>query len=137
MKILVNEIPPDGMTVKGELSPSKLDLDTGHISFSSPISVECFLMKLKDDLIADCKLTTKARETCSRCLAEFDVDIKKQLQLHYELRGQLSIELDDNLKDEIILDCPIKILCSKDCKGLCPQCGKNLNEGPCNCKGRE
>ena len=135
MKVLVNAIPPEGLSVKGELNSAKLNLDTKQINFLSPINTECFLTKVKGDLFARCRLTARVKETCSRCLAEFDMDIKKDVDLHYELKGELSIDLDDNLKDEIILDYPMKILCGKDCKGLCLRCGGNLNEGPCGCKG--
>ncbi len=134
MKILVNEIPPEGLNIKGELDPAKLNLATKQINFSSPIKVKCFLTRSRDDLFAKCKLTTRTKETCSRCLTEFDMNIEKDVDLHYELKGELSIVLDDSLKDEIIIDYPMKVLCKQDCKGLCPQCGKNLNEGPCNCK---
>ncbi len=134
MKILVNEIPPEGLSIAGKLDPAKLNLDTKQINFSSPIDVECFLTKTKDDLFAKCTLTTQVRETCSRCLTEFYMKLQKEVNLHYELKGELSIQLDGALKDEIIIDYPIKILCKEDCKGLCVQCGKNLNEGPCDCK---
>ena len=88
----------------------------------------------KDDLFAKCRLTAQTKEICSRCLTEFDMNIEKDVDLHYELKGELSIMLDDSLKDEIIVDYPMKVLCREDCKGLCPQCGKNLNKGPCSCK---
>jgi uncharacterized protein len=45
----------------------------------------------------------------------------------------LAIDLNPDIREEIILVYPIKPLCSIDCKGLCPKCGKNLNEGKCNC----
>ena len=37
------------------------------------------------------------------------------------------------LRDDILLDLPTKFLCTDDCKGLCPTCGKDLNDGPCQC----
>lgn len=133
MKVLINEIPPEGLDLKGELNPAKLNLCTEQISFSSPVYVDCFLTKTKEDLFAKCRLTAKIKQTCSRCLCEFDMDIAKDVELYYELKGQMSIELDDDLKDEIVVDYPMKILCRRDCKGLCPQCGKDLNEGECGC----
>ena len=48
-----------------------------------------------------------------------------------------SIELDDLLREDILLELPTKFLCKPDCKGLCPQCGKNLNEGKCSCSARQ
>jgi len=43
------------------------------------------------------------------------------------------IDLDEYIRDYAVLAVPMKNLCSEDCKGLCPKCGKNLNEGTCNC----
>lgn len=48
-----------------------------------------------------------------------------------------SIELDDLLQEDILLELPTKFLCKPDCRGLCPQCGKNLNEGECDCSARQ
>ena len=48
-----------------------------------------------------------------------------------------TVELDDILIPELILDMEMTVLCREDCKGLCPKCGKNLNEGPCGCDLRQ
>lgn len=44
------------------------------------------------------------------------------------------LDLDDFVYQEIQLYLPQKMLCKEDCKGICPRCGKNLNEGDCDCK---
>ena len=51
----------------------------------------------------------------------------------YPLEGD-GIDLDEVLRSCLILDMDTKFLCREDCKGLCPDCGKDLNEGPCECK---
>ena len=43
------------------------------------------------------------------------------------------LDLDELIRADILLELPTKFLCSPDCKGLCPKCGRNLNEGPCGC----
>ncbi len=47
------------------------------------------------------------------------------------------LDLDRLLQEDILLDMPAKFLCREDCKGLCPACGKNLNDGDCGCDRRE
>ena len=47
------------------------------------------------------------------------------------------IELDDIFVPELIMDMEMSVLCREDCAGLCPKCGKNLNEGQCACDRRE
>ncbi len=49
---------------------------------------------------------------------------------YYQGEGLL---LEDVLKEQILLAVPIRVLCSEDCQGLCPQCGQNRNVSPCNC----
>ena len=44
------------------------------------------------------------------------------------------MDLDELIRTDILLELPTKFLCKEDCKGLCPTCGKNLNEGACNCQ---
>jgi len=44
------------------------------------------------------------------------------------------VDLDDILREQILLAEPFKHICKTDCKGICQKCGKDLNEGPCNCK---
>lgn len=46
----------------------------------------------------------------------------------------MKFDLDPLVREDIFLTLPQKILCKENCKGLCQYCGKNLNEGPCNCK---
>lgn len=43
------------------------------------------------------------------------------------------LDLDELMRADILLELPTKFLCKEDCKGLCPVCGKNLNEGSCDC----
>ena len=44
------------------------------------------------------------------------------------------VELEEVLKEQIFLAVPMQILCSEDCKGLCPNCGQNKNVASCDCK---
>ena len=47
------------------------------------------------------------------------------------------LDTDALLRDDILLELPSKFLCKDSCKGLCPKCGKNLNEGKCDCPEKE
>ena len=49
------------------------------------------------------------------------------------LQGE-ELDIDDLLETAFILDMESKSLCRPDCKGLCPKCGKDLNDGPCGCR---
>ncbi len=48
--------------------------------------------------------------------------------------NDMRLDLDELITEDINLSLPVKFLCSDDCKGICPQCGTNLNKSACNCK---
>ena len=68
-------------------------------------------------------------------MSAFKVDLNKNLKLNYTAdNAKPLIDLDPDIREEIILDYPLSPLCKPECKGLCPKCGKNVNEGKCSCK---
>jgi uncharacterized protein len=88
-----------------------------------------------------------AELSCSRCLKEFDQSIHAPLNLTFALTTDiLEEDLDvERLADGLYVDprpeiigtllseLPYKTLCRTDCLGLCPECGADLNDGPCGC----
>lgn len=135
MKICVNEITQDGLDLEEEISPKEINLDVVQVHPVSDIKVKAHIEKEKDIVTVSCDIKADEKRVCSRCLDEFAFLFEKKENFIYSLNGKHIIELNDNIKDTIILDYPIKQLCKPDCKGLCFYCGKNLNEGLCDCKG--
>ncbi len=92
----------------------------------------------------DCKLVGKIKfsyETvCDRCTKDLNetvnVSIDKEINLvdteEEFLEGSV-LDLDKLIFEEIYLNLPVKTLCKDDCKGICSQCGADLNEGTCDC----
>jgi uncharacterized protein len=101
------------------------------------------------------KLSTQLEIACARCLEAVPYDVDRSFELLF--RPQLvnvgpdeaemqdkdaeiafyegdGVELEDILREQILLAVPIKIVCRDECKGMCPQCGKNLNTGECHCE---
>ena len=93
-------------------------------------------------------VTTTIHGICDRCAAEFDRDIdfpidvvlvtelnseENEDEWVFPLEGD-SADLDDIVRTVFVLNLDSKLLCRDDCKGLCCECGKNLNEGPCLCQ---
>ena len=89
---------------------------------------------------------------CARCgkPVEYDKETDVEFLLVKELEGEEDdlrddvylvesdvVELDDILIPELILDMEMAVVCDEDCKGLCPKCGKNLNQGDCGCVVKE
>ncbi len=134
MKIDINKIPLEGLTLEEKVNPSGLDLETDIVKLLEPIKIRAEVSKITNAVTVNLSLSGSMHLNCSRCLREFNVALKKILRLNYQVnKSEPIIDLDQDIKEEIILDYPIKPLCNPDCKGLCPKCGKNLNEGGCSC----
>jgi uncharacterized protein len=79
---------------------------------------------------------------CARCLKPLKHPVslrfaeyfsRQPVEGMYAFSGE-GIDLTDMLGDNMVLSLPMRFLCRQDCKGLCPTCGKDLNEGACGCK---
>lgn len=128
---------------------SDLDIPEPYISdFNTSVA----LNKFDNQIILDADTGIQANLVCDRCAREFRTVLTSNFKLVYLFRANYyetgtdeadviylhpetdMIDLDKDIRDFAILAVPMKKLCSEDCKGLCPKCGKNLNDGPCNCK---
>lgn len=99
-------------------------------------------------------LGTRLELPCARCLEPVVEDITREFDLLYRPQGadagreELSVTgaeaeisyyqgegllLEDALREQVLLAVPLKVICRENCKGLCPQCGTNLNAGQCSC----
>ncbi len=83
--------------------------------------------------------------SCDRCAADLHRDYKNSFKHtlvsegtdskdDYIVLDNYNLNLDQVVRDDILLDKPSKILCKTDCKGLCPECGADLNYEKCSCK---
>ncbi len=134
MKIKINNIPQEGLTIEEKRDASELDLARDDLKFATPITLTIFINKDKDEAYAHVTAGGKIEAVCSRCLSSYTVDFKRDFDFSYDLRGKNVVDMTDDIRSEIILEYPVKPLCKEGCKGLCQVCGKNLNEGSCGHK---
>lgn len=109
-----------------------------------------------DDIRVVGQLSTNLEIACARCLEPVPYGVERQFDLLYRPAGSdigedgevemqdkdaaisyyegEGVELAELVREQILLDVPLKTVCSEDCKGLCPHCGKNLNTGECQCE---
>ena len=112
----------------------------------SPISGEVTLLRTDKGIFVSGILEATFKAVCSRCL----VPLEQPLTLHIEeeyssdavegafiINGDQEIDLSEAVRQYLLLATPMKPICRKDCAGLCPSCGHNLNLGPCDCPPRE
>lgn len=134
MKININQIPPEGLALEEVIDPEELGIDTEFIKFRKPVRVKAKILKITDTVIADIRLEVPMQIICSCCLEESGRDFCKDIKLSYPLdKAQHVIDFNQDIREDIILEYPIKPLCKPDCRGLCFKCGKNLNQGGCSC----
>jgi len=124
-------------------------------SLKEDVRVRLKLLKTGEKLTVKGDVTFALTLECSRCLTEFRKEFNEKLDIFFipgaseakekELSadeaktlfyGSKGIDLFPAIRDTILLSVPMKPLCREDCKGLCPQCGKNLNDGPCGCTNK-
>lgn len=82
------------------------------------------------------RIECKKSFTCDRCLAQSTANQVHEFDEEFDKTEAVDDLLDvtELLRDVLLADQPMKNLCKADCKGLCPVCGANLNEGECGCE---
>jgi len=122
------------------------------------IKGECNLLRIQRNILVKCALDTEVELTCSRCLGQFrhplkinfeeeflpTVDVTSGVPLPapeeataFTIDEQHIIDLTEAIRQYSLMAIPMKALCSEDCAGLCPSCGKNFNEGKCDCPAQD
>lgn len=69
---------------------------------------------------------------CARCLEPYPLDVRPFFDVETPITEEY-LDVDDDIRQNLLLALPSKPLCKADCKGLCVSCGKNLNKGACGC----
>ncbi len=138
-----------------DVRPVELD-ERVQLDFISPAirefypngaDVHVHIEKIKKDYRVHIALKTVARYRCDRCLDEYDTTFAAEIEQHYHAgAGALidediirisddatEIDIDPVIAEMMLLYHPLKMLCSEDCKGICPYCGADLNHEACRC----
>lgn len=118
----------------------------GRLS-NEPIDAELRLESVVEGILVTGSARGIAEMSCARCLkpleSRLDVDVCELYvapgheappeEESYEVDG-LEVDLEPMLRDAFALSLPLRPLCGTECRGLCPGCGVNLDEGVCRCK---
>lgn len=138
MKIDIKNIPPEGLRIEAKESAEILDIKDKDIEFNEPIDISILINRTGNMLLVSGELRTTVGLVCSRCTKMYRHLLEdKDFNITREISGLTEIDLDPDIREDIIIMLPIKPLCKMDCKGLCPKCGQDLNEGQCSCnKGK-
>ncbi|MFC1859950.1 DUF177 domain-containing protein [Thermodesulfobacteriota bacterium] len=162
MKIRTDNIPEEGLFLELEESPESFPVlgeirAAGEAEFISPIKMKLSVRLVSAIVEIEGTLQTSLRIPCSRCLNGFEIPLQHSFALTYTqdvseakpvagaeieiteyetglipYRGK-EISLREGIQEQLVLALPLRPLCTASCKGLCPRCGANLNEGECGC----
>ncbi len=162
MLIEIKELELHPVDFREEFSPGVIDLGE-DVRQRTPLKAEGRADLVEEhhgkhevvqDIRVKGKLETELEVVCARCLEPVDLPVTRSFDLLYRPLGtdagrkELSVTtaeaeigyyqgegllLEDTLREQVLLAVPLKAICREDCKGLCPHCGKNLNEDACSC----
>ncbi|NQT84696.1 DUF177 domain-containing protein [bacterium] len=138
MKVKVARVPKSGIILEEEEPPEIMGESLGGVEYKEPVHARISVSLVGRTLVVLGNLTTSAALECNRCLKKFDYRIEvPDYRFTAEVKGDETVDLTESIREGIILNLPMKRLCSPECKGLCPACGRDLNASVCNCKKPE
>lgn len=150
-------IPETGRSYRFRLEPGawrQVEDDEGVVEPAGPLDVQAEVQWAGTRIVFNGRVRGGLFLRCDRCLTTFQSDVDTAFRVYLAFPGdgitEADIELDeedmevdfvasgeievlDLVRDQLLLNQPMKNLCSENCKGLCEQCGKDLNQGPCEC----
>lgn len=127
-------------------------------SLTRPVHVYLHLTRINDGILARGDVQTAIETACSRCVEPAEqpiafhfeerflptIDISSGQAIEpeeedpgdpvYTIDSNHNLDLDELVRQGIVIETPMHPLCTASCKGLCPRCGANLNQGACTCE---
>jgi len=148
------EFPPDAIDLGAEVRQITVLKTSGRAQLVEEHHGKRNIIK---DIRLQGDLATTLELPCARCLDPVVQKVARSFDLLYRPLGtdagneELSVTaaeaeigyyqgegllLEDTVREQVLLSVPLKVVCREDCKGLCPGCGRNWNQGPCDCKAK-
>lgn len=149
----IHELEREPVVYDGVLPPGRINLGDG-LRQLEPLEVHGVAELVGGEIHLRGSLQTAVELECDRCLEPIKHPVRTEFDLFYrplksiaheeEVEVKASelevgfyqgngLELEEALKEQILLSLPMKNTCRPDCRGLCPQCKQNRNTSPCHC----
>lgn len=158
MKIKVDDITAEAKEVSFREPESGVNLvlsaaPLNEWQFKTPIAVAVSYYRAGTELFFEGQLDGCTGAVCARCAEEFESPLNRQFRFilsprsiagepgfdrdaeagDYAVYEGDEVDLSPLIREELLLALPTRPLCREDCRGLCPRCGANLNQGDCRC----
>ncbi len=136
MKLILSDFEEGiAILVEGTYDAKTIEVEYPDMIYTEPILLKGEAEKGPGILRFQGVLTTAVKRFCGKCLKEKSEQLSCDFDWIFDLSGKDTVEPLENVRELLILEHPLVHLCREDCKGLCPYCGIDRNEGTCNCKG--
>ncbi len=133
-----------------ELAARDLDLESEGVRVTGPIAVDLVIVRTRDEFQVRGTARVGVEQGCVRCLGKIATDLRIDLMVLIRPRETRNpseelppegvvihdgekFSLGNEVREAILVEIEAHPLCGPDCRGLCPQCGGNLNEKTCDC----
>lgn len=158
MRIELDKLEGKSAKFEHTYEPEELVLDDEHARLIEPPRITGRVNRSGEEVRLQGTIRTRADVDCDRCLKQVTVPVETSFDVTYvpaevmtgteeaELQAEdlsLSvyeddvIDVDELVREQVLLALPLRALCVEDCKGLCPVCGANRNETTCECETKE
>ena len=148
---------PVGTVQRVELDDADdLQLRDNEARLAGPVTGQVRLHRTNQGIFANGEAQVPVELQCTRCLKDFTTTVSFPLReqfyptidvetgvplvppdeddLSFPIDHKHLLDLREAIRQNLVLALPMQTLCREDCAGLCPQCGHDLNEGPCGCQ---
>lgn len=127
------------LTLKGESDI----LSAGE--FASDVLFQGWIVKQDEEVSLGGQAIYEVNHACDLCGEAFSKKYSTKVSATFRVKQEeddfpfdgVSVDIALPIRESIILACPSRVVCKESCKGLCPHCGKNLNDGECDCCEKE
>jgi uncharacterized protein len=139
----------EGSTVESSVvMPAEVGL-ADYEEFCNPIEIVLNINKIGSEIYIRAVVSTTAKLFCDRCLDEYEWPVKETIDIicttdtglakndqddvYFMTKATKEIDITESIRQLLIICLPERKLCKKNCKGMCSQCGTNLNLETCQC----
>ncbi len=156
MKVEVKDLRDHPVELTVDCSPESLELQEPSYRFPEKVRGTVAFSLVGDQVLARGRVDTEIESDCVKCLKTIRTTVRAPIDVIYEKKidpltpeqevfgvGDVderiaffdgdTIRPEQQLREAIMLELPALPVCDMACKGLCPKCGADLNEGPCGC----
>jgi len=134
MKLRVSDIRASHTLSVEEDIPSSVAIGTPpeFVSFGPSIHVAASARLSETDVLVNGTAESSVALLCGRCLENYSLTLKVKFSQIYPAADEI-IDLREEIRDSLLVELPLQFLCKSNCEGICPRCGANKNQTPCQC----